>query len=70
MTTVSVSVLRTVTDDVQLNKRLYGMNAHHSYLMCYLDVVENTMHDGDAVPDRSSGCSTSGKTRRMDLDKT
>ena len=65
-----VSTLRIVIDNVELNKRLYGTNAHHGYLIRYLDKVENTVPLGDAVPDRSSGYCISGNTRRMDLDKT
>jgi hypothetical protein len=65
-----VSKLRIVMDNVELNKWLYGTNPHHGYLIRYLYKVENTMPDGDAVPDRSSECCISDNTRRMDLDKT
>jgi hypothetical protein len=65
-----VSRLRIVTENVELNKRLYRTNAHHGYLIRYLDKVENTMPDGDAVPEGSSGCCISDNTRWMDLDKT
>jgi len=65
-----VSMLRIITNNVELNKRLCGTNAHHGYLIRYLDGVENTMPDCNAEPNRSSGCCISDNTRRIDLDKT
>jgi hypothetical protein len=65
-----VSMLRTVTNNLELNKRLCVTNAHRWCLIRYLDEVESTMPDGNAVPDHSSGCCISDSIRQIDLDKT